>query len=126
MHAIFSFLALPPSNNPASTPVKAVMQALTPRNVRALKSFLALMSYYSKFLPNLSPVLAPLYHLLRKDTAWRWSEKEAEAFQHSKELLTSTNILTQFNPSWPLVLACVASAVGIGAVLTHMLPDGSE
>ena len=112
--------------HPLPEKVEAVMKAPTPRNVRELKSFLGLLSYYSKFLPNLSSVLAPLYHLLRKDTAWRWSEKEAEAFQHSKELLTSANVLTHFNPSWPLVLACDASAVGIGAVLAHILPDGSE
>ena len=112
--------------HPLPEKIEAVMKAPTPRIVRELKSFLVLLWYYSKFLPNLSSVLAPLYHLLQKDTAWWWSEKEAEAFQHSNELLTSANVLTHFNRSWPLVLACGASAVGNGAVLAHTLPDRSE
>ena len=107
--------------HPLPEKVEAVMKALTPCNVQELKLFLRLLLYYSKFLPNLSSVLAPLYHLFRKDTAWRWSEEEEEVFQQSTELITLANVLAHFNPTWPLVLACAASALGIGTVLTHIL-----
>ena len=33
------------------------------------KSFLGLVNYNAKFLPNLGTVLAPLYQLLRKDVS---------------------------------------------------------
>jgi len=39
--------------------VEAVMKAPTPRNLKELKSFLGLLSYYSKFLRNLSSVCCP-------------------------------------------------------------------
>ena len=36
-----------------------------PREVQHLRSFLGLLNYYSKFLPNPSTTLAPLYQLLQ-------------------------------------------------------------
>lgn len=106
--------------------VEAVQKAPNPQNVQELKSYLGLLSYYSKFLPNLSSVLAPLYALLRQTTRWKWGKKEQEAFDRSKELLTTAPFLVHFDPNLPLILACDASEVGIGAVLAHRLPDGLE
>ena len=99
--------------------VDAVLEATAPLNVCELKSYLGLLSYYSEYQPNLSSVLAPLYQLLHKDVHWKWSDREAEAFQHSKELLTSAPLLVHFDPSLPLVLACDAAESGIGTVLVH-------
>ena len=106
--------------------VHAIVDAPDPQNVQELKSYLGLLSYYGKFLSNLSSVLAPLYRLLRKDYGWRWSAVERAAFKSSKELLTSSKLLVHYDPSLDLVLACDASAYGVGAVLAHRLPDGTE
>eukprot|EP00731_Ephydatia_muelleri_P013854 Em0007g1164a len=43
-----------------------------------------------------------------------------------KQLMSSDTVLTHFNPRYPLVLACDASAYGLGAVLSHTMPDGGE
>ena len=108
------------------TMVSAIQEAPTPLNVTQLKSYLGLLSYYRKFLPDLSTSLAPLYMLLGKYVHWKWSSEQDRAFQRSKELLTSSKLLVHFNPQLPLLLACDASAYGIGAVLAHRMPDGSE
>ena len=112
--------------HPLPDKVKAVAEAPTPRNVTELKSYLGLLSYYGKFLPNLSTHLAPLYHLLGKDVPWTWSTAQKKAFQQSKQLLTSSKLLVHFNPELPITLACDASAYGVGAVLAHKMPDGTE
>ena len=112
--------------HPLPDKVNAIKNAPTPQNVRQLKSYLGILSYYSKYLPNLSSTLAPLYQLLCKNNKWRWSEVESKAFEHSKSLLTSESLLVHWNPSLPLVLSCDASEVAIGAVLAHRYPDGSE
>ena len=57
---------------------------------------------------------------------WKWSARQNKAFLKSKELLTSSQLLVHFDPKLPLILACDASAYGIGAVLAHRLKDGSE
>ena len=56
--------------HPVKEKVQAIREAPVPRNVPELKSYLGLLTYYSKFLPNMAKVLAPLYTLLRKDTGW--------------------------------------------------------
>ena len=57
--------------HPLPEKVEAVKNAPNPRNVQELKSYLGLLSYYSKFLPNLSSMLAPLYSLLKKKAVWK-------------------------------------------------------
>ena len=57
---------------------------------------------------------------------WRWTADENQAFSASKDLLTSSSLLVHFDPKLKLILACDASAYGIGAVLAHKYPDGSE
>ena len=112
--------------HPIPSKVQAIKDAPRPKNVAELKSYLGLLTYYGKFLPKLSTYLAPLYLLLKKSNAWKWSHDQERAFQKSKELLTSSNLLVHFDPSLPIVLACDASQYGIGAVLAHKMSDGSE
>ena len=49
-----------------------------------------------------------------------------KAFKESKRLLSSESLLIHFDSTMPLTLACDASAYGIGAVLAHHFPHGSE
>ncbi len=112
--------------HPVSDKVQVIHQAPQPRNTTELKSYLGLLSYYSRFLPNLSSTLAPLYQLLHRNMPWRWTLEEKRAFDASKQLLTTSQVLTHFDPKLVILLACDASAYGIGAVLSHQMPDGSE
>ena len=51
---------------PCEAKVHAIRGAPRPVDVNQLRSFLGLMNYYGKFLPNLSSILSPLYLLLQK------------------------------------------------------------
>ena len=101
------------------TKVAAIQKAPSPRDVQELRSFLGLVHYYGKFLPNLSQ---PLNNLLK----WKWSEECKKSFTEIKKLLTSAPVLAHYNPELPIRLAGDASAYGIGAVISHQFPDGSE
>jgi len=48
-----------------------------PTDVTQLWSFVWLVNYYSKLLPNLS---TPLYNLLRKGSIWKWGSQQDKAF----------------------------------------------
>ena len=72
--------------HPVPDRVTAIQEAPTPKSVSQLRSFLGMLSYYSKILPSLSTILQPLYHLLKKDVKWKWGVAQAKA---SMKLLTS-------------------------------------
>ena len=44
----------------------------------------------------------------------------------AKDTLTFSQVLTNFDPVLPMMLAANASTYGIWAVIYHALPDGSE
>ena len=106
--------------------VKALVDAPHPRDLTELRSFLGMVTYYGKFLPNLATVLSPLYRLLRHSVSWCWGTKQARAFSRVKKLLQSNRVLTHFDDQLPLLLECDASPYGLGAVLSHRMPDGME
>ena len=74
----------------------------------------------------MAATLHPLNCLLCKDSNWRWTKDCEQAFQAAKSKLISSHVLVHYNPELPLRLAGDASNYGIGAVISHMMPDGSE
>ena len=106
--------------------IEAIVSAPEPRDLQELRSFLGLLNYYGKFLPNLSTLVHPLNSLLQPSKKWKWSTECAQAFRQAKEALSSASVLVHYDPTLPLTLAGDASAYGIGAVISHVLPDGSE
>ena len=111
---------------PLQSKVEAISNAPVPKNVQELRSFLGLVNYYAKFIPNLATVLHPLNALLRTNAKWDWTKECEVAFTTATTQLTSAQVLTHYDPTMPLSLAADASAYGIGAVISHTFPDGSE
>ena len=112
--------------HPAPEKITAVQMAPEPRNITELRAFLGLLNYYSKFLPNLSVVLSPLYRLLQAKVKWLWSREQSEAFREAKSLLQSSTLLVHFDGNKEIVVSGDASPYGLGAVLAHKMEDGSE
>ncbi len=90
-----------------------------------LRSFLGLLNYYGKFIKNLSSILYPINQLLQANHKWEWTQECQEAFTEAKKQLTSSDVLTHYDPDLPINMAADASAYGIGAVISHVLPDGA-
>ena len=112
--------------HPTQEKLKAIVEAPAPKNVQELRSFLGLINYYGKFIQNAATILAPLNDLLRKDAKWIWAEECQKSFELAKQTLVSSDVLMHYNPDLPIRMAGDASAYGIGAVIAHVLPDGTE
>ena len=109
--------------HPTEDKLKAIRDAPRPKDVAALKSFLGLIMFYSRFMPHHSTVLAPLHSLLKKNAPWKWSKDEEDAFVAAKQLILTSKTLVHYDETLPLFLSCDASSYGAGAVLSHQI-DG--
>ncbi|GFW36912.1 retrovirus-related Pol polyprotein from transposon 412 [Trichonephila clavipes] len=105
---------------------QAVVNAPVPRNVHEVKSFLGLVNFYGKFCENLTTIANPLNNLTKKNVRFLWSKDCQVAFEQIKKEINSLKVLVHYDLSLPLTLASDASPVGIGCVLSHVYPDGSE
>eukprot|EP00117_Sycon_ciliatum_P041979 scpid19977/ scgid1158/ Retrotransposable element Tf2 155 kDa protein type 1 len=106
--------------------VDAICDAPPPENVPQVRSFLGLITYYQRFIPKMSTILSPLTALLQKGAAFEWTDECRQAFQEVKQVLSSQQVLTHYDPTLPVRLASDASPYGVGAVLSHILPSGEE
>ena len=108
---------------PVGEKVRPVLEAPEPTNTTQLKSFLGMLQYYHRHLPNVASKLEPLHELLRKDKKWEWKESQRNAFKIAKQSLSSSKLLVHYDPQKPMRLAVDASPYGVGAVLSHIVDD---
>ncbi|XP_011859117.1 PREDICTED: uncharacterized protein K02A2.6-like [Vollenhovia emeryi] len=106
--------------------MEAIHNMKRPTNVTEVRSFLGMINYYGRFISNLSSILHPLNKLLRKDTEFQWTSQCEKSFRDAKKAFISPKCLVHFDPRLPVTLATDASSYGVGAVLSHIYPDGSE
>ncbi|UYV70991.1 K02A2.6-like, partial [Cordylochernes scorpioides] len=106
---------------PLDHKVQALQKAKSPTNISELRSFLELVNYYGKFIPNLPDLLSPLHELLHKNNCWSWTKECEEAIEKCKSSITSERVLVPYDTTLPLFLATDASQIGIGAVLSHVI-----
>ncbi|XGW10499.1 hypothetical protein V3C99_012187 [Haemonchus contortus] len=113
-------------HRPDPEKTEAVRQMPVPRNVAEVRSFLGMINYYGSFVAEMRQIRASLDELLKKNVPFRWTSKCDEAFKRAKEVLSSDLLLTHFDPSLEIIVAADASDYGIGAVILHKMPDGTE
>lgn len=109
----------------AKDKIRAMVEAPRPQNFKELSSFIGLITYYARFLPNRAEKLRALYDC-GKQSEFCWTAECDAAFQWVKSELTSSRVLAHYDPKEQLVLACDASNYGLSAVLSHKYKDGSE
>jgi len=102
---------------PAADKVKAVAETREPENASEVKSFLGLVNFVARYIPDMSTVSEPLRQLIKKDTHFVFGQKEREAFAELKKRLSSAENLAYFEQGAPTQVIADASPVGLGAVL---------
>ena len=108
--------------------VSAVQNWPVPRNLKELKSFLGLVTYYRRFIKGFAKISVPLHFLSQKDVPFRWTPACDSAFNCLKRKLVSAPILaypdfTEHASSF--IVDCDASNFGMGACLSQ-IQEGQE
>jgi len=91
-----------------------------PSDVKEVRSFLGLASYYRRFLPTFAEIAAPLHALTAKNKQFKWTTNCDRAFVRLKLALISSPILAMPNDADPFLLDTDACDVSIGAVLSQV------
>ena len=105
---------------PSEEKIAAVVNAQAPKNVSEVRSFVQLVQYSSKFIPNFSQAAEPLRKLLRKGQPFVWGTEQQLAFEELKRLMTSANALAYFRGDCKTRIVADAGPDGLGAVLLQL------
>ena len=92
-------------------------------NLKQIRRFLDMTSWYRKFLKGFATLAEPLTRLTKKDHRYEWTDEQQEAFDHIRAFVSSAPILSRPNFEEQFVLQTDASDTGTGAVLFQMI-DG--
>ena len=105
--------------------VEAVSSFPVPKDIKLLRSFLGLASYYRRFILGSSKIANPLFALTRKDVPYVWSNGCQQAFDELKDRLTKALVLVYLDFTKRFILETNASGVGLGAVLSQKQASGN-
>lgn len=90
-----------------------------PNNARAIKSFLGMIGYYRRFIPNFAEIAKPLTLLLKKSSKFVWNQSADAAFAELRQMICQPPILQypQFDKTF--IITTDASKEAISAVLSQ-------
>jgi hypothetical protein len=104
---------------PRAEKIEKIAGASRPETKKQIRSYLGLIGYYQKFIPNFASIAAPLTDLTKKNQPNKvsWGDAQEVAFQELKQHLMNYPILRL--PDWTaeFILQTDASNSGAGAVL---------
>lgn len=103
--------------------VEAIQKLETPSDKKQLLRLLGMVTYLSKFVPNLSSLTEPMRRLLKSDVEWLWDTDQQEALKTIKNSLVTAPVLRYFDVRKHTTLSVDASSKAMGAtILQEGLP----
>ena len=120
------FIVSPQGVCPDPLKVESIRTLAPPTNVKECRSFVAMCSYYHRFVPNFAKISEPIVALTKKHARFKWKEQCQEAFDLMKESLTVIPLLSYPDPNKRFILYTDASDTCIGAVLCQEYTKGEE
>ena len=96
---------------------QVVVNMLPPQNLKGVKSFIGMLSFFRRFIKDFSQTAIPLTNLLKKDAHFKWGEAENQAWQKLKDKLVQAPVLLHPDTNKPFTLATDSSSYAIGAIL---------
>ena len=113
---------------PRTALVQTIKEYPRPETKKQIRSFLGLVGYYRRFIPNFSSRAAVLTDLTRgkSPTKIKWKDAHEFAFQDLKQALQNPPVLRP--PHWEqeFILQVDASNRGLGAILSQQDKEGLE
>lgn len=111
---------------PSTSKVSALINSPKPRNIKQVRQFMGLGSYFRKFIPNFATRTACISKLTQKNQKWDWGSEQDIARDYVLNYLVSRPLLSIFDPALKTELYTDASAIGYGAILTQKCENDTK
>jgi len=108
---VFRFRVGPTWNPSLAAQSASHEEVPVPENPTELKSFLGLVNYNRKFIPDMSTLVNPFNRLLAHDAPRSWTDACQETFFKLKETLLNSPVLAHYDPSQPTLFVWLRSFV---------------
>ena len=105
--------------SPDPEKVRAITEMPPPTDVRGVQRLLGMVTYLSRFMPQLSSICEPLRRLTDDDSKFEWLDIHSEAMDTLKRVITKAPVLKHYDEDKEVCIECDCSDVGIGAVITQ-------
>lgn len=107
------------SPNPVN--IAKIMEWPAPTNVKQVRQFVAMGSYYRRFVQDFAKMARPMLDLTKKGKKFIWDEKCEESFQNLKKALVSPDVMGYpLHEGGDFILDVDASDVGLGGILQQV------
>ena len=102
---------------PDPSKVKAIVEMTTPTDKPGIRRLLGMINFLAPHIPSMSTITAPLRDLLKSDIHFTWGPEQTTAMTKVKEILSTSPVLSYFDPSAKSTIQADASQFGLGACL---------
>ncbi len=104
---------------PDTSLVNAIMQIKTPTTKSEVESFVGLVNFFGRLIPNFAGKIRPINALRRKDVPFVWSADCTEAFESLKKEVSSSPVVQPYHLEKEVTLTTDASKGALAGVLTQ-------
>ncbi|XP_070008250.1 uncharacterized mitochondrial protein AtMg00860-like [Nicotiana sylvestris] len=84
--------------------IKAIQELTLPKKKTEVMSLFGRLNYISRFIAQLTTTCEPIFKLLKKNVAVKWTDECQEAFYKIKRYLSNPPVLVPPDPKIPLIL----------------------
>jgi hypothetical protein len=110
---------------PAEKKIEAIREVQRPESPAEVRSFLGLVGYMGRYIPDPATREEPLRRLTRSKEPWSWGSEQEVAFQDLKDALTSDTTMAYYSRDRETRVVVDVSPVGLGAILLQKQDDGN-
>ena len=104
---------------PTEEKVRAVLESSRPATPTEVRSFLGMVGFSARFIPNFATIAEPLRGISRQGVPFVWGSEQEASFQELKQQLASAPVVAYFDKEAHTQVIADASPVGLGAVLVQ-------
>nr|AAB34006.1 pol gene product {Gypsy/Ty3-class retrotransposon Por2} [Pisaster ochraceus=starfish, testis, sperm, Peptide Transposon, 175 aa] [Pisaster ochraceus] len=105
--------------SPDPKKVQAIQNVPEPQNAGEVRSFLGLVTYCGRFIPDLATISAPLRELTKDAAPWSWGTEQQQALEQIRKRVAQCCTMAYFDPAKKTEILVDASPVGLAGILAQ-------